>query len=219
MDTSNLVYLDNRLQLESVNSGNGKKFERIPTVVRSTVFWDPESVIGEQTFFGSALNEQWQTKEFPNNVNAFYFESIRISDNLQFLVTSALQTPQALKSFVEGSKLVISNNGNEVATLPLDRLVQWKTIAANNITGVAAAYITIEPNFNNDFFLDTPIIINAGEQPTFRLVPATGFETAAWTAACGPFLTNTNGSGLANASQGFYIGLELKGMKIKPNKG
>ncbi len=220
MDYSNVSYMDNRLELTAVNAGNGKKFERIESTVRSAIFWNPSTVVGAQSFFSNTgLDGSWQSKEFPNSINAFAFSTIRILDNLQFTVASPLQYNQALRRFVEGSVLKITNNGYEVGTYPLSKLVNYKYVAANNITGTAASYTNIQANFNNEFYLDVPIIVNANELPEFTLLPAPGLTTAAWTAACGPVLTGTNNSGLTSATEGFYVSLELGGIKVKPNKG
>lgn len=220
MDYSNVSYMDNRLELTAVNAGNGKKFERIESTVRSTIFYNPATVIGAQSFFSNTgLDVSWQSKEFPNSINAFAFSTIRILDNLQFTIPDPLQYTQALRRFVEGTVLRVSNNGYEVGTYPLTKLVNYKYIAANNATGAAASYTSIQDNFNNEFYLDVPIIVNANELPEFTLIPAPGLTTAIWTAACGPILTGTNNSGLINSTQGFYVSLELGGIKVKPNKG
>lgn len=211
-----------RQTLQGVNdAGAGDIFDNIPVILRSTIFYDASVVVTDQNFFqGSAgLDEQWQSKFFPSMTQAFKFNRLRVNFAMQFTASAVTRQVEYQKSFVELSRVEIRNEGNEVATVPLSELVLFKAVPANNVTGSAATYTQLVEKFNNWYELAKPIVIASGEQPDIKLRAASGFTTNAWTAATAPVLTKTANSGLTTADQGYYITLEMEGIKSKANKG
>lgn len=205
--------------LSSAESGDGKLLQKQPVVVRSTIFMNPSSNITDDQFFtNTALDPQWQSGDFPSRINLYRFTHARISDNVQFTVSNVLRYTQTLRTFAECSLINIQNNGVEIVSIPVSRLTQYKFIPANNVTGPTANFVEVKENFNNEFRLSEPITFNANENPEVYFKAAKGLTTASWTANVGPVITGNTGGELSTAGEGYYITLELRGYKAKPNQ-
>jgi hypothetical protein len=206
--------------LETAESGKGALLQKQPVVVKSTAFYNPNATITDATFFtNTALDYQWQSNDFPSKINLYRFTHVRISDNLQFEVSNILRFTQTLRGFIEGSFLKIGNNGLELTTIPLARMTQYKFIPANNVAGPTANFVEVKENFNNEFKLTEPITFNSNENPEFTLVVAKNYATpTTYTANVAPVITGNTGGSLATAGQGYYITIELRGYKAKPNQ-
>jgi hypothetical protein len=205
--------------LSAAENGGGKLLQKQPVVVRSTAFFNASEAISDQTFFtNTSLDLQWQSGDFPSRINLYRFTHVRVSDNIQFTVSNVLRYTQTLRTFVECSSINIQNNGNEIVNLPLSRLTQYKFIPANNVTGPTATFVQVAENFNNEYRLSEPITFNANENPEVGLRAAKGITTAAWTANVGPVITGNTGGELTTAGEGYYLTLELRGYKAKPNQ-
>lgn len=205
--------------LSAAENGGGKLLQKQPVVVRSTAFFNASEAISDQTFFtNTSLDLQWQSGDFPSRINLYRFTHVRVSDNIQFTVTNVLRYTQTLRTFVECSSINIQNNGNEIVNLPLSRLTQYKFIPANNVTGPTANFVEVKENFNNEYRLSEPITFNANENPEVNFKAAKGITTASWTANVGPVITGNTGGELTTAGEGFYLTLELRGYKAKPNQ-
>ncbi len=205
--------------LQSAENGGGKLLQKQPVVVRSTIFLNPSTVIADDSFFtNTSLDAQWQSGDFPSRINLYRFTHIRVSDNIQFTVSNVLRYTQTLRTFVECSSLNIFSNGNEIVTLPLSRLTQYKFIPANNVTGPTANFVEVKENFNNEYRLTEPITFNANDNPEVNFKAAKAITTAAWTANVGPVITGNTGGELSTAGEGFYLTVEFRGYKAKPNQ-
>lgn len=210
-------YEQTRRVLESAENGQGKLINKQPVVVKSTLFYNPSSTITDGSFFtNSALDAQWQSKDFPSTINLYRFTHVRIADNIQFTVSNALRYTQTLWAFIQGSSVNVKNNGDEVVNLPLARLTQYKFIPANNTAGTTAPFLEVKENFNNEYKLSDPITFNAGENPEITFLAAKGLTTAAWTANIAPVITGNTGGTLTTATEGFPLVLEFRGYKAKP---
>jgi hypothetical protein len=216
---ANDAYIAALQALQAADSARPEdRFNNIPVTVKSTLFFNASSAIAAGQFFSQQMGSQWQTANFPSTSQAYKFTHAAISTNIQFTPSNVLRADQYLRTFLEGSQIQITTEGNEVMNLWLYDLAPERVDDLSNVAGATASYVTISKKFNNTYALGKPYVVGAGETTNVQFVPADGLTTNAYTANVAPVITG-NAPGLTTAGQGFYLSLYLYGVKAKINKG
>ena len=205
-----------RQVLGAVDQSGNDDFEQIPVHVFDTAFVAVNTALSQINFFsGAAPSPQYRTQGFPSQTQAFRFTHVKFYDQLRFTASDPLRHTQYIEYYLNNSTLVITNEGNEVITVPMNELVHYRIYPSNNVAGTTATYRQVDTKFTNTYMLPKPIIFNAGESPVIQLNPASSISTAAtWVANVDPYLVNT---GVAS-DQAYPIRIELIGTKSKAKR-